>query len=102
MLRGSKVVLSSCQSALGQNSPGREVSSLANAFLASGASTVVATLWPVEDDDSAAFFNHFYPLLLQQRGISWALRQARLQCLADPKLRRPHGWGAYQLIGDPG
>lgn len=100
--RGSKVVLSSCESALGQVAPGREVSSLASAFLASGASSVVATLWRVDDADSAEFFRRFYPLLLQKHSISAALRQARLECLADPNLRRPHCWGAYQLIGDPG
>ena len=101
LTRGTRVVLSSCDSAVGQAAPGREVSSLASAFLASGASSVVATLWPVEDDVSAAFFARFYPLLLQHQSISQALRQARLDCLANPRLRQPAGWGAYQLIGDP-
>ncbi|MBN9415945.1 hypothetical protein ABS71_03780 [bacterium SCN 62-11] len=100
--RGSKVVLSSCESGLGQAAPGREVSSLASAFLSSGASSVVATLWRVEDAPSAAFFQKFYPHLLQHQTISAALRQARLDCLRDPQLKDPRNWGAYQLIGDPG
>ena len=100
--RGARVVLSSCESGLGQAAPGREVSSLASAFLSCGASSVVATLWRVEDAPSAAFFQKFYPHLLQNRSISDSLRQARLECLKDPGLKEPCNWGAYQLIGDPG
>lgn len=99
--RNSRVVLSSCESALGQSDPGREVSSLATAFLVGGASSVVATLWRVEDQTSKAFFQKFYPRLLQLGSTSKALRQARLDCLADPALSAPWGWGAYQLIGQP-
>jgi CHAT domain-containing protein len=99
--RNSRVVLSSCESALGQVDPGREVSSLATAFLAGGASSVVATLWRVEDQTSEAFFQRFYPHLLELGSISKALRQTRLDCLADPALRSPWGWGAYQLFGEP-
>lgn len=100
--RGARVVLSSCESGLGQAAPGREVSSLASAFLSSGASSVVATLWRVEDGPSAAFFQKFYPHLLKNESISSSLRQARLECLNDPQLKDPRNWGAYQLIGDPG
>ncbi len=98
---GCRVVLSSCESALGQSDPGREVSSLATAFLVGGASSVVATLWRVEDDTSKAFFQRFYPRLLQLGSTSKALRQARLDSLADPASSAPWGWGAYQLIGQP-
>ncbi|MBX3169111.1 MAG: CHAT domain-containing protein [Candidatus Eremiobacteraeota bacterium] len=100
--RGARVVLSSCESGLGQAAPGREVASLASAFLSSGASSVVATLWRVEDGPSAAFFQKFYPHLLKNESISTSLRQARLECLNDPELKEPRNWGAYQLIGDPG
>lgn len=92
-----RVVLSSCESALGQSDPGREVSSLATAFLVGGASSVVATLWRVEDDTSMQFFKRYYARLLQSGSTSRALRQARLDSLAEP----PWGWGAYQLIGQP-
>jgi CHAT domain-containing protein len=99
---GARVVLSSCESGLGQAAPGREVSSLAGAFLSSGASSVVATLWRVEDSASLGFFQKFYPHLRAGGSISACLRRTRLDCLADPQLRNPSNWGAYQLIGDPG
>ncbi|MBS2038721.1 CHAT domain-containing protein [bacterium] len=99
---GARVVLSSCESGLGQAAPGREVSSLASAFLSSGASSVVATLWRVDDQASLAFFARFYPHLRESGSVSVALRQTRLDCLADPQWKSPNNWGAYQLIGDPG
>lgn len=99
---GSRVVLSSCESSLGQVAPGREVSSLASAFLSSGASSVLATLWKVDDQASLAFFSHFYPHLRESGSVSRALRLTRLDCLADPQWKAPSNWGAYQLIGDPG
>ena len=92
-----RVVLSSCESALGQSDPGREVSSLATAFLVGGASSVVATLWRVEDETSKRFFQRYYTRLLQTGSTSKALRQARLDSLAEPAW----GWAAYQLIGQP-
>ena len=92
-----RVVLSSCESALGQSEPGREVSSLATAFLVGGASSVVATLWRVEDETSRRFIERYYKHLLRTRSTSRALRQARLDSLAEPCW----GWGAYQLIGQP-
>ncbi|MFN8611689.1 MAG: CHAT domain-containing protein [Vulcanimicrobiota bacterium] len=94
---GCRVVLSSCESALGQSDPGREVSSLATAFLVGGASSVVATLWRVEDETSRRFCLRFYARLLELGSTSRALRQARLDSLSEPAW----GWGAYQLIGQP-
>lgn len=99
---GARVVLSSCESGLGQAQPGREVSSLASAFLSCGASSVVATLWRVDDNASLAFFEKFYPHLRAGGSVSASLRRTRLDCLADPQLKSPSNWGAYQLIGDPG
>lgn len=95
---GSLVVLSSCESALGQAQPGREVASLASAFLNSGAACVVATLWKVDDQDSAQFFARFYPYLRQGMSPAQALRRTRLDCLGES----PGNWAAYQLIGGPG
>lgn len=93
---GATVVLSSCQSALGQKYPGREVASLASAFLSSGAAQVVSALWKVEDEHSADFFRSFYARLAEGRTPVQALREARL----EQKDRLPvSAWAAYQLTG---
>jgi len=95
---GALVVLSSCESALGQTHPGRDVASLASAFINSGAACVIATLWRVEDQASAEFFRHFYGHLRHGKPPSRALQLARRDCQS----LGPSAWAAYQLVGDPG
>ena len=84
---------------LGQDKPGREVASLASAFLSIGASNVVATLWRVDDQASQAFFGLFYGHLLEGHEPGKALRMTRLDCLKNPELKAPSVWAAYTLIG---
>ena len=52
-LRGRLVVLSACESAGGSVLSGEGPLSLARAFFAGGAGAVVATRWPLRDDDAA-------------------------------------------------
>ena len=49
---GPAVLLSGCATALGVREEGME-HSLAHAFLRAGASAVIATRWPVRDDEMA-------------------------------------------------
>ena len=57
------VVLNACNSGMGKLLPGEGKLALDNAFLAAGASRVVATLWPVDDEASSVFMQHFYRAL---------------------------------------
>jgi CHAT domain-containing protein len=59
-LRGRLVVLSACESAHGRVLSGEGPLSLARAFFAAGASGVVATRWPLRDDDAAFMMERFY------------------------------------------
>ena len=60
-LQGTLLVyLSTCVSAQGTMSLGESINSLAHAFRAAGAQTVVATLWTVFDDEARMFATHFY------------------------------------------
>ena len=56
----SLVFLSSCSSSKGEYIPGEGISSLANAFLNSGAKTVIASLWPIYDRSASELVNIFY------------------------------------------
>lgn len=96
---GSLVVLSSCHSAVGEEHPGREVTSLASAFSIAGASTVIASRWEVDDQATAEFFGHFYRALNQNHSRAESLRKARIEMAR----RRPHPyyWAAFSLVGDP-
>ncbi len=97
-LDGRLVVLGSCRSAGGQVLRGEGVMSLARAFFQAGARTVVATLWPVRDDDAEALFEHFYRHLARGESVSGALREARRERIADGA--PASAWAGFVVLGD--
>jgi CHAT domain-containing protein/tetratricopeptide (TPR) repeat protein len=97
-LDGRIVVLSSCRSASGQMLRGEGVMGLARAFFQAGAHTVIASLWPVRDDDGAALFDRFYTHLAEGRSIAAALRAAqrdRIDAGAPA-----YAWAGLVVLGD--
>jgi CHAT domain-containing protein len=98
---GSLVVLSACQTGVAEKDPGREVASLANAFMTAGASSVVASLWSVDDAVTRRLFVSFYRHLANGTGRAKALRLAQQEVAADPNTSHPYYWAAFFLAGDP-
>jgi CHAT domain-containing protein len=96
---GSLVFLSSCQSAVGERNPGKEVTSLASAFSIAGASTVVASRWRIDDTATVDIVSAFYQALLEGKSRGEALRFAELQ--AAKKRSHPYYWAGFSLFGDP-
>jgi CHAT domain-containing protein len=76
-LSGRLVVLSACEAAEGSLLSGEGPLSLARAFFAAGASSVVATRWPLRDDDAEFVMTRFYDALADGRGVASALQHAR-------------------------
>jgi CHAT domain-containing protein/Tfp pilus assembly protein PilF len=100
-LRAELAVLSACQTARGRVVGGEGVQSLARAFFAAGVRSVVASLWHVEDRSSARFMAAFYRHLAAGRPKAEALRQAKLDFLAEPETAAPGAWAPFILIGEP-
>lgn len=94
------VVLASCASAGGRVLAGEGVQGLAQAFLAAGARAVVATLWPVDDDQAAVFMAHFYAHLADGLPAGEALAAARVAMRGDPATAHPFAWAGFVLLGD--
>jgi len=100
-LRARLAVLSACESARGTVLYGEGLQGLSSAFLAAGVSSVVATLWPVEDRSTALFMHCFYAALSRGEPAGEALRTAK-QALADRSAyRAPFYWAGFVLSGDP-
>jgi len=99
-LDGRIVVLSSCRSATGQMLRGEGVMGMARAFFQAGAHTVVASLWPVRDDDGAALFDRFYTHLAQGKSVAAALRAA--QCDRIEAGAPAYAWAGLLVLGDGG
>lgn len=95
---GRLVVLSACDSAEGSVVSGEGPLSLARAFFAGGARAVVATRWPLRDDDAQALMERFYRALRAGQSAAAALRRARAES-RDAGLP-PAAWAGVVLLGD--
>jgi CHAT domain-containing protein len=98
-LRGVQLVtLCACESALGRFDAGDNLRGLSAAFLAAGASAVVAALWPVAAGPAAAFFSSLYQHIGPGCSAVSAFRAAQL---ATRQIHREYrDWGAFAFIGD--
>jgi len=84
------VVLSACNTGLGGETDGIEISGISSYFLNAGAKTVIASLWSVNDSSTSQLMQQFYQNLAQATPTqpitkSQALRQAQLSMLRSTK-----------------
>jgi tetratricopeptide (TPR) repeat protein/CHAT domain-containing protein len=93
------VVLSACDSGLGEIMVGEGVLGLRHAFQLAGARTVVMTLWAVPDEQTTELVVDFYRRVLAGQGCADALRNAQLTLKA--KYPHPFYWGGFVCHGAP-
>ena len=95
------VVLSACQTALGKDVRGEGLVGLTRGFMYAGASSVVASLWKVDDEATSELMRHFYSNLLQKRmPAAAALREAQNTIRQQPEWSAPYFWAAFTIQGD--
>ncbi|HRI64689.1 MAG TPA: CHAT domain-containing protein [Polyangium sp.] len=101
-LEGTKlVVLSACETGLGQARSGEGVEGLRRAFVLAGAETTVMSLWKVDDTATRDMMIGYYKRIEGGEGRSEALRQVRLQMLAQDSTAHPFYWASFIVAGDP-
>ncbi|MCB9515512.1 MAG: CHAT domain-containing protein [Candidatus Latescibacteria bacterium] len=93
-------VLAACESAGGRTLSGEGVLGLTGAFLSAGVPTVLATLWPVDDDATRRLMREFYAQLAAGRDAAAALAAAQAALRADPATAHPFFWAGAVLVGD--
>lgn len=95
------IVLSGCETGVGQDGGSEGSLSLARAFLAAGVPNVVASLWPITDVPSAPLMTAFHRRLREGDRPAAALRAAQLALLRghEPSLRSPSVWAAFEAFG---
>jgi CHAT domain-containing protein len=94
------VVLSACDTALGDVLLGEGVFGLKRSFVLAGAKALVMSLWKVPDQQTKDLMLAFYSHLSQGRPRGDALRKARISIKKE--YPNPYYWGAFICQGDPG
>lgn len=89
------VVLSACSTARTRAGDARGNITIAGAFLDGGANAVVATLWPVADDDAAAFSVRFHEAVRAGATPRVAVRLAQLHVRSRTG---SSAWGAFCIL----
>jgi len=93
------VVLSACETGVGDVKNGEGVFGLKRAFILSGAKTLVMSLWSVPSAETTELMTDFYTLLADGKPKAEALRQAKLNMMM--KKQNPFYWGAFVMTGKP-
>ena len=100
-LNADLVVLSACQTALGKEIRGEGLIGLTRGFMYAGAPRVLASLWKVDDEATAALMKQFYGNMLEKEmSPAEALQQAQLAIKSEKRWASPYYWAAFVLQGD--
>jgi CHAT domain-containing protein/tetratricopeptide (TPR) repeat protein len=102
-LQADLVTLSGCETARGRIVSGEGVLGLSRAFFHAGATSVLASLWEVDDQSTASFMSCVYRHLAtgKRKGIALMLAKRELCAAEDPDLGHPRSWAPFVLTGDP-
>lgn len=91
------VVLSACETGLGEIQSGEGVWGLQRAFQLAGAKTVMGSLWKISDEATVTFMEAFYKEYLVKKEVYQAYQAAMLA--TRTRYPHPYYWGAFTLVG---
>lgn len=96
------VLLSACETAVGQLHQGEGIISLARGFLYAGARSIMTTLWQINDQANYTLTARLYQKLKKGKRKSEALREAKLEQIktADNMNAHPVYWAAFVSVGN--
>jgi CHAT domain-containing protein/tetratricopeptide (TPR) repeat protein len=95
------VVLSACQTGLGQEVRGEGLIGLTRGLMYAGAARVVVSLWNVDDAATAELMGYFYKKLLKrEKTPSESLRDAQIKMIESKQWSAPYFWAAFVLQGE--
>jgi len=95
------VVLSACETGLGEIVKGEGLVGLTRGFMYAGAKRVVVSLWKVDDAATAELMTRFYRAMLKQ-GLkpAAALRAAQIEMWKQTQWKEPYYWAAFVMQGE--
>ncbi|MBD2211662.1 tetratricopeptide repeat protein [Nostoc linckia FACHB-104] len=95
------VVLSACETGLGEEVKGEGLIGLTRGFMYAGSPRVLVSLWSVDDQGTSELMKKFYSKMLQQ-GLkpAAALRAAQVEMWRNPNYSAPYFWAPFTLQGE--
>jgi CHAT domain-containing protein len=96
-IRADLVVLSACQTGLGDVRSGDDVVGMNRAFIFAGTHSLMSSLWRVSDVSTAIMMKQFY-----RNYVTYGKAESLTRAMQHVKSRYPHPgyWGAFSLTGD--
>lgn len=99
-LSAELVVLSACETALGEEVRGEGLVGLTQGFFSAGAAGVVVSLWQVDDRATARLMERFYRHLFAGRSPATSLREAQLSLREEVGWQAPFYWAGFVVQGE--
>jgi CHAT domain-containing protein len=100
-LNAELTTLSACDTGVGKLQGQEGISNLVEAFLVAGSKSVVASLWSADDTSASTLMELFYKRLAKAESASSALRNAKLDLLAQyGDQLKPYYWAAFIPVGE--
>jgi CHAT domain-containing protein len=101
-LASNLTILTACETGKPGYQAGEGMISLAHAFNYSGSQSILTSLWKVDEQASATIVARFYEYLAEGQTKDQALRQSKLDYLAQAEGRSlsPHYWAGLMVMGD--
>lgn len=96
-LKAEIVTLSACETGLNKIFAGDEILGLARGFLSAGASSLILSLWAVNDEATTELMKIFYTELQNGEAVSAALRKAQGNFIKQGF--HPYFWSPFALVG---
>jgi CHAT domain-containing protein/tetratricopeptide (TPR) repeat protein len=97
LLHTELVILSACETGLGEETNGEGVFGLQRAFQMAGAKNTLMSLWQVSDEATQELMTLFYKNWALNKNIPVSFRQAQLELMK--KYPSPYFWGAFVCVG---
>lgn len=98
-LNSDLVTLSACQTGLGQFIKGEGIEGLNRSFFFAGASSVLMSLWAVNDQATYQLMERFYSHLRSSEPITNSLRNAKLEMISSGAVSHPYYWAGFIVSG---
>lgn len=97
-LSADLVVLSSCESGIGELQKGEGMVAINRGFLYAGAANIIFSLFEIPDESTKVLIEQLFQYILAGDPYATALQKVKMNMIADPMFT-PQDWGGFVLIG---